>query len=102
LEAHGQLAFQLGQVLGFGFRHDFRGQGHVYLLGSVLVVDSYEEFERATKRHKPRALKHWSRLNKRDSTMPQEDVPLTPEIMAEAKAQYLAELESKLSVGFQR
>lgn len=73
-----------------------------YLLDSVLVVDSYEEYERASKRHKPRTVKNWSRLNKRDSTMPQEDVPLTPEIMAEAKAQYLAELESKLSVGFQR
>lgn len=72
-----------------------------FLLRDVLVVDCYEEFSRESKRHKPKILRSYSRLNRRDSTIKQPDVPLTKDIETEAKAAFIAQLQNSISVGFQ-
>jgi hypothetical protein len=49
-----------------------------------LYVARYEELTRDSKRKKFQGVRQWLRLYKRDSTMKYEEVPLTPEIEAEA------------------
>lgn len=73
-----------------------------YLLGDQLLVDTYEEVARETKRQRMRVQRSWSRLNQRDSSIKQANVPFTPEIAQEAKALYLRELTARLTVGFQK
>lgn len=73
-----------------------------YLLNErLLVVDAYEEFSRESKRHKPRTDRFWSRLNGRDSRITKAEVPLTPEVMAEAKEALIKLLTEQLRVDFQ-
>lgn len=73
-----------------------------YLLNErLLVVDAYEEITRATKRHKPQTNRSWSRLFSRDSRITKAEVPLTPEVMAEAKEALIKLLTEQLRVDFQ-
>lgn len=74
-----------------------------YSLDSMtLVVDRYEEFTRATKRHKKQTNRFWSRKHSRESRMVEADVPLTEEVAEEAKKTFLARLDRGICVGFQR
>lgn len=68
----------------------------------TLVVDRYEEFTRATKRHKKQTNRFWSRMRSRESRMVEADVPLTEEVAEEAKKTFLAQLDRCICVGFQR
>lgn len=72
-----------------------------YLLRETLVVDSYMEVARSSRRKKYSPVRVWSRLNGRDNTMAQSDVPLTSEIAQEAQDRFIQQLKSTLSVGFQ-
>lgn len=72
-----------------------------YLLHHTLVVDAYEEFARESKRHKPKTIRFWARLNQRDSQIPQNAVPLTNEIIQEAKSTFIRQIEQNVRVGFQ-
>lgn len=72
-----------------------------FLLGDKLVVDVYEEFSRASKRHQPKVLRSWRRLNSRDSFIKRADVPLPPAIAKMAKDAFLQALVAGISVGFQ-
>lgn len=55
------------------------------LLGTRLVVDRYHEWEKATRRHQPKILREWSRLDRRGNRLSQEQVPFTEDIAVEAK-----------------
>lgn len=72
-----------------------------YLLNSTLVVDSYAEMSRESRRHKFKIDQNWERLHSRNNLMRKAQVPLTPEVMAEAKAAYIEKLNKTITVGFQ-
>lgn len=72
-----------------------------FLLGEQLVVDSYATWAKESKRHKARITGRWERLNRREATIKQSDVPLTPAIADWAKREWLKALEASVSVGFQ-
>lgn len=72
------------------------------LLGEHLVVDSYAVWTQASKRHKPKITKHWSRLNSRESNLKQADVPFTLPIAEWAKKELLKQYDAHLTVGFQK
>jgi hypothetical protein len=75
-------------------------------LDNQLVVDSYEEVQRETRRHRFKVIRYWSRLDSRrrhrDATIGQDAVPLTPELAQQAKTICIQQLQTTLSVGFQR
>lgn len=56
-----------------------------YLLRRKLVVDSYSELSRDSRRKKFTAVRWWSRCNQRDNNMAQSEVPFTVEIGQEAQ-----------------
>lgn len=72
-----------------------------YLIDSKLVVDEYRTWTRASKRNKPKVGSHWSRLNRRESNIKQEDVPFTDEIGKLAMVNFLKMAEYNMTVGFQ-
>lgn len=71
-----------------------------YLLRGRLVVDSYAEWTRESKRHKPSVVRSWERLSGRPSTMRREEIPFTEEIGLQAKKAWLQLLQEQVQVGF--
>ena len=55
-------------------------------------LDYFALEERKTKRHKWRVTRFYDRLEKRDSTLEYIDVPLTEELINEAKAQFVQKI----------
>jgi hypothetical protein len=75
-----------------------------FLLGKTLVVDLYLDETRDSLRKKFKEVpgRKWTRLYRRESTMKQEEVPLTDEIAAQAKEAFIEKIRHDISVGFQR
>ena len=74
----------------------FRKRYRYYLLGNILTLDYYSEDERRTKRHKFRAVKLWTRLNGRASTM---DRPIVRrDIRVAVIDRFLSEMAGKIKV----
>jgi len=54
----------------------------------VLYLDGYTAWERKTRRHGWKAVTVWRRLDRRDNTMAESDVPFTDEIRERAKKEF--------------
>jgi hypothetical protein len=60
------------------------------IIEEQVVLQTYRVLTRETKRHKERGRQYYNRLNERNSTMKQAEVPLPDDVAAEALAQVLA------------
>lgn len=69
-----------------------------FRLGNRLVLDGYEEEARDSKRHKFKRVQFWKRLYERDSRLKIGDVPMTPELKAEALEAFFTQLRAVLTV----
>jgi hypothetical protein len=65
------------------------------LIDKCLVLDAYTKTVRPSKRHKGAVAHHYERLNERDSTISEEQVPWSQELADEA----LRALTSSIRVG---
>jgi hypothetical protein len=63
------------------------------VLDTCIILNSYWKSTRQSPRHKWQVLTHYDRLNTRDSTLKEADVPWTEELRAEALALYVATLK---------
>lgn len=70
------------------------------LMDDQLVVDVYCTWSRPTKRHNPRVVSSWSRLDSRTSSLKQEQVPFTPEVAARAFEAWMKLVKDTVTVGF--
>ena len=67
---------------------------HFCVVGEQVVLDRYTYLERASKRHKYRAVRWYERINARDSTVKLDEVPFPDDVTEEA----LAEVRSRFYV----
>jgi hypothetical protein len=77
-------------------------QWHFFRLNSDLLVNSYEELERPSLRHKFKLAREWTRLGgRRMGAIRKEDVPLPEGIKKEALEAFVAQMAAGLTVKFQ-
>jgi hypothetical protein len=65
-----------------------------YLSGKTLVLQVYAYTKQETKRHKPKAVKIFNRLNKRESNITLKEVPFSefPNVINQAKQNLITSL----------
>lgn len=69
------------------------------LLDYNLVLDAYAKGTRPTTRHKFQFGSGYSRLNSRDHRLPEADVPWPADVVEEARAAFITEINARLRVG---
>lgn len=66
-----------------------------FLDGRGIVLNSYFEMERETKRHKFKVIKRWSRLNSRDNNTSKPDLDLDIQTEAVSYFRQLVKMENE-------
>ena len=59
----------------------------------ILYLDKYWVSVKESKRHKPRIVSNYSRLSSRDSSLTEDQVPLTDELKKEAIQLYISNIQ---------